>query len=248
MTTPFTILITGANRGIGRGFVQFYLARPSATVIAAVRNPSHPTSKTLEELPKGNGSKLVVVKLDSSVPSDAAKAIATIKNEHNICSLDIVIANAAIAKNGCRIRDTSVEDINEHIQTNAATLDLLKTGKTGSPIFVAISSIAGSINSMEFLADVPGFFSPYGASKTALNWFIRNLHFEEPWLISFVIHPGAVETDVAIANMKEHGGNLSDYGFITVETSVAFMAKIIDKATKKIGGTFQTYDGTILAW
>ncbi|TVY62515.1 Norsolorinic acid ketoreductase nor1 [Fusarium oxysporum f. sp. cubense] len=256
MAAPSTILITGGNRGIGKGFVQIFLARPSLTIIVAVRDPSHPTSKALQELPKGQGSKLIIVKLDSSVPSDAAQAIATIKKEHDISSLDIVIANAGIANNGGRVRDTAADNINKHIQVNTvgpivlfqATADLLKASKTGSPSFIAISTLIGSINSMELVSGFPVTHSPYGGSKAALNWFIRRIHFEEPWLISLVFHPGLVETDLAAAAVKGSSLQLSDIGAITVETSVMSMVKAIDKVTKELSGTFLNYDGTPLPW
>ncbi|KAH7227136.1 uncharacterized protein BKA55DRAFT_599163 [Fusarium redolens] len=257
MSAPSTVLITGGNRGIGQGFVKTFLARPSLTVIVGVRDPSHPTSKALQDLPVGKGSKLITVKLDSSVPSDAAEAVAALKGEHGIRALDIVIANAGIGNDGGRVRDTAVDNINKHFQVNTigpvvlfqAVADLLQASKTEKPIFVAISTIIGSIGSMELLAGLPPTSSPYGGSKAALNWFIRRLHFEEPWLTSFVFHPGLVETDLALAAVGSGSKEqLSAFGAITVETSVTSMVNVIDKAGKELGGTFQNYDGTTIAW
>lgn len=37
---PTTVLISGANRGLGKGLVERYLARDDHTVVAAVRDPS----------------------------------------------------------------------------------------------------------------------------------------------------------------------------------------------------------------
>jgi norsolorinic acid ketoreductase len=37
---PTTVLISGANRGLGRGLVERYLARDDHTVVAAVRDPN----------------------------------------------------------------------------------------------------------------------------------------------------------------------------------------------------------------
>ncbi|KAJ4169132.1 hypothetical protein NW754_011066 [Fusarium falciforme] len=226
-----TVLITGANRGIGQGFTKTFLAKPSTTVVVAVRNPEHPTSKALQDLPKADGSKLVTIQLDSTKPEDAATAVAKLKSEHGISSLDIVIANAGIAQDGGR-----------------ATADLLQASKTGNPIFVAISTLIGSIGSMEALAAFPSTHSPYGGSKAELNWFIRRLHFEEPWLTSFVFHPGLVETDLAAGAVAKAGVKLADIGAISVETSVTAMVSTIDKATRDISGTFQNYDGTKLPW
>lgn len=251
-----TVLITGANRGIGQGFTKTFLAKPSTTVVVAVRNPEHPTSKALQDLPKADGSKLVTIQLDSTKPEDAATAVAKLKSEHGISSLDIVIANAGIAQDGGRVRETTIDNINRHHQVNTvapialfqATADLLQASKTGNPIFVAISTLIGSIGSMEALAAFPSTHSPYGGSKAELNWFIRRLHFEEPWLTSFVFHPGLVETDLAAGAVAKAGVKLSDIGAISVETSVTAMVSTIDKATRDISGTFQNYDGTKLPW
>ncbi|KAF5701145.1 short-chain dehydrogenase reductase SDR [Fusarium globosum] len=257
MTSPSTILITGGNRGIGHGLVKTLLARPSLTVIVGVRDPSHPTSKALQDLPVGKDSRLITVKLDSSVPSDAAEAVSTLKSEHGIQALDIVIANAGIANEGGLVRDTTVDNIKKHFEVNTigpivlfqAVADLLRASKTGKPLFVAISTLIGSIGSMEHLVALPPTSSPYGGSKAALNWFIRRLHFEEPWLTSFVIHPGLVETEMAVAAFGTGTTEkLSVYGSISVETSVTSLVNVIDKAGKELSGTFQNYDGTEIAW
>ncbi|GKU13756.1 unnamed protein product [Fusarium langsethiae] len=99
MSAPSKYRITGAHRGIGKGFVQRILQKPSTTVIAAVRDPLHPSSKALLDLPKGLGTKLVIVKLDSAVDTDSDNAVAYLREE-GINSLDIVIANAGIAEGG----------------------------------------------------------------------------------------------------------------------------------------------------
>ncbi|RSL41509.1 hypothetical protein CEP53_012710 [Fusarium sp. AF-6] len=254
--SSMTILITGANRGIGLGFTKTFLSRPSTTVVVAVRDPEHPTSKVLQDLPKADGTTLVTIQLDSTKPEDTPTAISKLKNEHGINSLDIVIANAGIAQGGGRVRETTIDNINLHHQVNTvapialfqATADLLQASKTGNPIFVAISTLIGSIGSMEGLAGFPSTHSPYGGSKAELNWFIRRLHFEEPWLTSFVFHPGLVETELAAGAVGVAGLKLSDVSAISVETSVAAMVSTIDKATRDISGTFQNYDGTQLPW
>jgi norsolorinic acid ketoreductase len=255
MSTSSTVLITGGNRGIGRGLVKTFLAKPSSTVIAGVRDPSHRTSKSLGDLPKGKDSKLIIVKLDSSVHSDATEAVTVLKRDYNINSLDIAIANAGIALDGALVRDTTIDNINKHFEVNTigpivlfqAIADLLQA--SSNPTFIAISTLIGSVGSMEHLVGLPPTASPYGGSKAALNWFIRRLHFEEPWLTSFVFHPGLVETDLAIAAVGQNSlQNLSNFGAISVDTSVASMVDVISKGGKELGGTFQNYDGTPIAW
>ncbi|KAH6630097.1 hypothetical protein B0J18DRAFT_89862 [Chaetomium sp. MPI-SDFR-AT-0129] len=241
-----------------KGFVQTFLSRPSTTVIAAVRDPSHETSQGLASLPVGAGSKIITIKLDSSVASDAADAVATLQKEHGIEALDIVIANAGINIGGTSIRQTTAANTLEHFKVNTiapvllfqATADLLQASKTGNPRFIAISTLIGSIATMDALVALkfPNTASPYGGSKTALNWFVRRLHFEEPWLTSFVFHPGLVETDLAAASVAGTGVALKDLGAITVDMSVAGMVKTIDSATRDISGTFQNYDGAVNPW
>jgi norsolorinic acid ketoreductase len=258
MSSQTTYLVTGANRGIGKGFVQSFLSRSSTTVIAAVRDPSHQTTLALNDLPKGAGSKLIVIKLDSSSSTDAQEAVATLQKEHGIDALDVVIANAGISIGGTSIRKTSAANTQEHFNVNTiapvllfqATADLLQASKTGNPKFIAISTLIGSIAAIDTLVALgfPPTSSPYGGSKTALNWFIRRLHFEEPWLTSFVFHPGLVETDLAAGAVAGTGFKLKDLGAITVDDSVAGMIKTVDKATRDISGTFQNYDGAVNPW
>ncbi|KAK7698883.1 hypothetical protein SLS64_012092 [Diaporthe eres] len=252
MSAPAIYLITGANRGIGRGFTQQLLQKPSTTVIAAVRDPSHPTSKALADLPKGTDTQLIVVKLDSAVEADAAAAVAELR-ERGVSSLDVVIANAGIGQGGTSVRNTSVANTQKHFNVNAigpltlfqATADLLQASKTGSPKFVAVSTVIGSIGSQEILANFPKVSSPYGASKAALNWFVRLLSFEEPWLTSFVFHPGLVETDLTSGGSM----NLKALGAISVDTSVEDMLKAIGSIEPKdLSGTFRNHDGTIIPW
>ncbi|GKT44831.1 norsolorinic acid ketoreductase nor1 [Colletotrichum spaethianum] len=256
MSPSLTYLITGANRGIGQGFVSLLLQRPSTTVIAGVRDPSNSSSKALADLPKGEGSKLIVVKIDSSVESDPASAIATLQKEHNITFLDVVIANAGISHSSESVSNVDIKSTLDHFTVNSvaplilfnAAAPLLKASASKNPIFVAISSLMGSNGAADKVAQIPVPISPYGASKAALNWFVRRLHFEEPWLTAFVFHPGLVETDMAAQLAETRGFDLKLFGAITVKQSVDGMAAAIDKANRESSGTFKNYDGTDLPW
>lgn len=80
--------------GLGRALATRFLLKPNTTVIAAVRHPKHPTSQSLSELPRGEGSKLITVKIDSVSDTDAQDAVKLIQTEHGIDKLDVVAANA----------------------------------------------------------------------------------------------------------------------------------------------------------
>ncbi len=116
---PTIVLITGANRGIGRGLLESYLARPNHTVIAAVRDPNHATARELTTLPHlVSDTSLVVTKLDLTVASDPAAAVADLADRHGIRHVDILVANAGIALKWVEVSEVTPEDIQKHFDVN----------------------------------------------------------------------------------------------------------------------------------
>lgn len=150
--TSTVVFITGANRGLGLGLLERYLAQPNHTVIAGNRNPAHPTSQALANLPKGEGSKLVVVKLDASVDQDAFTAVEELQKDHGIDHFDIVIANAGVSYAWPPVAELKLDDLRDHLAPNAfgvislyqATRALLQKSSK-EPIFSPIGSSAGCI-------------------------------------------------------------------------------------------------------
>ena len=117
---PTVVLITGANRGIGRGLLELYLARPAHTVIAAVRDPDHATARELAALPRhvSGTTSIVVTKLDLTVASDPAAAAANLAARHGICHVDVLVANAGIALMWVGVAEVTPEDIQRHVDVN----------------------------------------------------------------------------------------------------------------------------------
>ncbi|OTA99519.1 hypothetical protein M426DRAFT_67652 [Hypoxylon sp. CI-4A] len=248
------ILISGTNRGLGKGLLETYIARPNHTVIAANRDPRSPSSKALYDLPKGPGSNLVVVKVDATVETDALEAIQGLAD---VDHLDLVIASAGIAKKYPKAADLRVADLLEHMTTNVfgalwlfqATLPLLKKAK--SPTWVTIGSDAGCIQVRRFPPQKPLNLTPfpngaYSTSKIAIHWLTKKINAEEEWLNALVINPGFVQTD--LGNFAAQLAGL-EKAFVTVEGSSAGVVKVIDGATKEShGGRFWNYTGEEVAW
>ncbi|KAI3391436.1 hypothetical protein diail_7360 [Diaporthe ilicicola] len=144
------VLISGANRGLGKGLLERYLAKDGHTVIAAVRDPNHPTTKALADLPTADQSRLIVVKVDSSVESDPLKAVQELSAQ-GIDHLDLVIANAGIAQVFPTVSELKIADLQAHIVPNVfgvvwlyqATLPLLR--KSAQPKWVTMGSAAGQL-------------------------------------------------------------------------------------------------------
>ncbi|KAL2689149.1 hypothetical protein Neosp_003201 [[Neocosmospora] mangrovei] len=253
MASNFTYLITGANRGLGEGFVASLLKRPNVNVVAAARDPAA-AGIALDDLPKGKGSRLIIVRLDSKLDTDPSEVALRLQKDFGITSIDVVIANAGVYYAAKRTLDNDLSAFRDHFNINTTGVvallqglaPLLKASETGNPKFVALSSTLGSHSAQEGLAGLT--IGPYGASKAALNWIIQKVHFEEPWLTTFVVNPGYVMTDMVIPSTAELSLDPAAMDTISVEVSVEGILLRIDSATREIGGTFQNYDGTALPW
>ena len=146
-----TVLITGANRGLGKGLLERYLKLPNHIVIAANRNPPHATSQEFSKLPTAEGSKLITLKIDARVWQDAAVAVEELKGQ-GIQHLDIVIANAGVAYCWPTVAELKETDFVAHIEPNVygvvslfqAVRPLLQRS-TKEPIFAAMGTTAGSL-------------------------------------------------------------------------------------------------------
>jgi NAD(P)-dependent dehydrogenase (short-subunit alcohol dehydrogenase family) len=152
MAGPTTVLITGANRGLGRGLLERYLARPNHIVIAGNRDPAHATSRSLADLPRGDGSRLVVLKIDASVEEDAFAAMKELESTHGVDRLDVVIANAGVSYIQPSVADVKLKDFRAHMVPNVegvislyqATRGFMKKASE-TPIFAPVGSSAGLI-------------------------------------------------------------------------------------------------------
>lgn len=111
------VLITGANRGLGKGLLERFLKLPNHIVIAANRNPDHPTSKALFKLQTVEGSKLIVVKVDATVWQDPFDAVESLGSQ-GIDHIDIVIANAGVSYIWPFVADVKLEDMEVHYRPN----------------------------------------------------------------------------------------------------------------------------------
>ena len=96
-----TVLITGANRGLGPAFARDALARGARKVYAAARDPDSVT------LPG-----VVPIRLDVTKPDEVAAAA----RECN--DVTLLINNAGIAATGGFLADDSVASAQRHLETN----------------------------------------------------------------------------------------------------------------------------------
>ncbi|KAF8184733.1 NAD(P)-binding protein [Pholiota molesta] len=184
----------GATRGLGLALVDDIATKDqSAVIYAGARNTSNGAAQLIQ----------VAAKYPGRVHVEGNDALAKqIAAEHG--RLDTVIANAgAIPISLCSPSALPADKFTDEFSVNAlgpivlfqSTRELLKASPL--PRFVPISSAGGS---MEFIPQMGAMdASPYGASKAALNWVTRKIHFENEWLTSKLV-------DIIVASTREKDG------------------------------------------
>ncbi|KIW14610.1 hypothetical protein PV08_07394 [Exophiala spinifera] len=267
-------LVTGANRGIGRGLVDVILSRPNTTVIALVRDVEHettrslvsttadanvPTPKTLDPShpdpdSNPNTNHVIIIPYDASIPGSAETALTTLGSTHGITHVDTVIANAGmLTKRGPSI-DTAPSDIQESVQVNAiAPLDLFRACLTLlSPPpskFVAVSSAIGSTQLIPQHSHSSTL--AYGVSKAALNHIMRKLSIEYPDMVVEVVTPGPVLTDLLRENKPEFDAMLKANPqllerFVPIDKVCNGLMALIDSASSETSGGFRDWSGEVI--
>ncbi|KAM7188882.1 hypothetical protein V8F20_010391 [Naviculisporaceae sp. PSN 640] len=248
------VLISGANRGIGKGLLERYLALPNHTVIAANRNPDHPTSQELSKLPTAEGSKLIVIKVDATVWESAKEGVKSLES-HGIDHIDIVVANAGVCYTYPTVAEVQEKDLKAHIDANVfgvvslyqAVRPLLeKSTRKPEPIFALMGTTAHRIvNPLPFPNGV------YGPSKAAASWYSVKIDMEEKWLHSFALSPGWVHTDLGDGGARAFGVDEATQAqlMVSVADSCDGMIKVLGSTSKaEHGGKLVEWTGTILDW
>ncbi len=218
-----TVVITGANRGIGLALAKQYAARGDE-VIGVCRKTSPELEATATRVIEG---------VDVTAPEGRKQLVEQLKD----VKIDILINNAGILKRES-LDDLNLEAIEEQFRVNAlgplaVTQQLLGNLKDGSKIGL-ITSRMGSIAD-----NTSGSRYGYRMSKTALNMAGVSLaHDLKPRGIAVaIIHPGFVQTDMV-------GGA----GDISADTAAERIVARIDGCTTENSGTFWHSNGEVLPW
>lgn len=223
-----TILITGANRGIGLALAKKF-STTGFDVIATARKPSKAIE--LKQLP------VQLEALDIS-SQDSVDALAVKLAGQPI---DILLNNAGISGHSTdNFSDLNIDKLALVLDVNAlgalrVTQGLLPNMMLGSRRVVAnISSRMGSIEDNN-----RGCCYGYRASKTTLNSFNKSLslEFKNDGFTFTVLHPGWVKTDMT-----------SDAATYTPEQSAEHLYKLISRLTKKDNGKFYDLFGKDISW
>ena len=232
-----TILVTGANRGLGLEFVKQYLAE-GCDVIAFCRNPA--TALDLCALSNG---KLDIHGVDVTdfATIDAAK------EEISDRPIDILINNAGVFGPKPQA-DNDFRQLMGHLDYDMWD-NIMKINALG-PVrivecflenvlasdqkkIISISAILGSIGG------TAGGLYPYRTSKAAVNMAMATLAKEVADRDGKVLmlNPGWVKTDM--------GGDDAPF---TPAQSIENLRKLINQLNSNNSGSFLEHDGTTIRW
>lgn len=228
-----TVLITGANRGLGLEFCRQY-AGQGWDVIACCRNPA-----LASEL-NGLGQHYASIQIEAL---DVAHfdQIDMLSKKLSDTSIDVLINNAGVygdSNRGFGQLDyqawLNTLTVNTQAPIKMAEAFLPHITRGSKKLVANISSLMGSVSDND-----SGGSILYRSSKAALNAAMKSLSIDlkAQGVGVLIFHPGWVKTDMGGAN-----------ALIDAKTSVGGMCALIEDFTLAQSGNFIKYDGKPMPW
>jgi NAD(P)-dependent dehydrogenase (short-subunit alcohol dehydrogenase family) len=225
-----TVLLTGANRGLGLEFARQYAAR-GWRVHACCRKPAD-----APDLAALAGPNLVVRALDVrdfEAVAGLAREIAD--------PIDVLLANAGIygpEKTSLGRIDyaawAEVFAVNTMAPLRLAECFVEHVARSERKTIACVSSFMGSVG-----GNSGGRHYLYRSSKAALNAVVKSLAIDlrDRGVKAVTLHPGWVKTDM--------GGADAD---LEIPASVAGVVGVLERLRPEDSGKFLNYDGSELPW
>jgi NAD(P)-dependent dehydrogenase (short-subunit alcohol dehydrogenase family) len=237
--SPGTVLVTGANRGLGLEYCRQLVAN-GWQVLAGTRDPKAATE--LQKLAKANASSLRILKLDVANGDE----VHALENELRDQPLDLLINNAGTfgpegSPGGMRYQ--SLDHMDYGIWRNILEVNLLAPFRltvalaaslrlAPRPVVIMLSSDLGSIGNNRM-----GQSHAYRTSKAGLNMLTKSIANEWRDLIIVAMAPGWCKTEL--------GG---DEAQIEPADSVRAQLKTFAKLSASHSGQFLDRFGAPVAW
>ncbi|WP_417731123.1 SDR family oxidoreductase [Rosistilla oblonga] len=229
--TNKTVLVTGANRGIGKAILEEALHRGAAKVYAAVRNVESAASLVAE-----HGDKVVPIRIDLDDPSSITAAADTATDA------DLVINNAGVLKTSSAVAADAIESL--QFEMNANVYGLIRVAQAFAPVLKANGG--GAFVQLNSVASVKTFadFATYCASKAASYSITQGLRetLREQGTQVVSVHPGPIDTDMGAAAGFDDAASPSS---VATEIFNALAEGRFhgwpDPVAQQIGGAYQSF-------
>jgi len=231
--TNRSILITGANRGIGLELTGQFAA-DGWQVLACCRNPA--AAEPLQALAAQNPA-IEVQGLDVTDYDQMAKLSSRLAGR----PIDVLLSNAGIyGTKGIGFGDVDAEEWREVLEVNTIAPLMLaqafveQVAASEQRLIAVISSKVGSIAD-----NSSGGSYLYRSSKTAVNQVVKCLSIDlaERGISVISLHPGWVQTDMGGPNAE-----------ISRDESVSGLKSILQSAGPAQNGQFIEYNGDPIPW
>jgi NAD(P)-dependent dehydrogenase (short-subunit alcohol dehydrogenase family) len=229
-----TVLITGANRGIGLAFARSFIA-DGWRVHACCRHPDK--AQELRSAAESANAGVGVHRLDVT---DGLK-VASLARELMDEPIDVLINNAGVmGPRGASLGKTDYDEwlpvfgVNVLGPMRMAERFVEHVAASERKLIINISSRMGSIAD-----NTSGGSYIYRSSKAALNMVSKSLanDLADRGITVVAFHPGWVRTDMGGRNAA-----------ITPTESVEGMRDVISRLTPADSGKFLSFDGRELPW
>ncbi|CAF1119140.1 unnamed protein product [Rotaria sp. Silwood1] len=202
-----TVVITGANRGIGYGLVRQFLASKADCIFATYRQVDR--SKELFALAKEHSTTIIPIQLDIIDDTSVRKAVDKVQETLNGKDLNCLINNAGIATklnffciNEKDMMETYRQNVIGPWKVTKAFLPLLE--KSASQLKQrdikqsSVVNISSIISSLQLAKNLPNNYYDYQCSKVTLNMLTicMGKDFEKKKIFFSLLHPGWVKTEM----------------------------------------------------
>ncbi len=238
-----TVMITGANRGIGLRLATNYAER-GWTVIATARKPKK--ANELNALADKH-SNLSVEYLDLTDHKGIDKLAKKLKG----IPIDVLLNNAAMLGDPA---DQDFGTLDYELMQQVYNVNAVGTFKVSEAFFdnvlaseqkkiVAVTSLQASIGALR-----EPLIPFYKMSKTALNMGMKTIskRVKREKVTIALISPGAVDTRMMNAALDH--ANFKGNFLISPEESAEAVINIIDQYDLKMTGTFMSHRGDVIPW
>ena len=231
------ILITGANRGIGRALLDGFIEHGAAKVYAAVRK-----LESAAPLVEQHGDKVVPVRVDLTDPPSitAAAQLAT--------DVDVVINNAGVLQTVSALDPKAVELMDYEMQINV--YGLMRMAQAFAPALKANGG--GALVQLNSVASLRAFagFATYCASKAAAYSITQALResLAEQGTAVLSVHPGPIATDMGdSAGFQE----IAEPPALVVDSVIEALRAgdfhtFPDSMAKQVGGAYQGFAENVI--